>query len=381
VPDALEHTVDAPPVTALGPHVELVTAPRSGDRAPDRPLVVSTLRSADRAAWDRYVRAHPDGTLFHTMPWHDAVSDSFGHKPHYLLANENGAMVGVLPSFLVSSRVLGRMMVSVPCGVGGGVLAEDGRVADALLKHLQGIASDRRCGFIDLRSERAVFPDLPVVDRYAGFERALPDRVEDVPAWLPRKARAAARNARNKYGLTVDFGRQYLNTTWSLYTRTMRRLSSLNYPYRFFTALARSFPHHHWVCVVRKNGVPIAGLMTFLHDDRVMPYFFGATAEARRYDAGNLIYQSVMERGVAAGYRVFDFGRSRYDNAGSFNFKRFCGFEPRPLGYQYYCHPGARAPDVSPTSGRYALVRRAWPLLPLWMTRSLGAVLTKHIPG
>ena len=35
-----------------------------------------------------------------------------------------------------------------------------------------------------------------------------------------------------------------------------------------------------------------------------------------------------------AGYRVFDFGRSR-EGTGPYNFKRHCGFEPVPLPYQY----------------------------------------------
>jgi len=381
MPD-LVHTDSAERIAVTGTaDCDIITPPSRRRSASDRPIVVSLLTDSDRETWDRYVRGHEQGTLFHTTAWHDAVSRSFGHEAYYLLAKSDNAIVGVLPAFFVASRILGRMLVSVPYGVGGGVLAADARIARTLLDRLTSIGAERSCGFIDLRSAHATFPELPVVDRYAGFERVLPEQAEDVLAWLPRKARAAARNARTKYGLSVEFGEEHLPTVWRLYTRSMRRLASLNYPLHFFESLAACFPKHHWVCVVRRGGKPVAGLMTFLYQNRVLPYFFGATETVRRCGAGNLIYLSVMERAVAAGYRVFDFGRSRRDNAGSFNFKRFCGFEPRPLEYQYLCAPGTRPPDTSPTSARYALARRAWPLLPLAVTQRLGAWLTKHIPG
>jgi len=84
---------------------------------------------------------------------------------------------------------------------------------------------------------------------------------------------------------------------------------------------------------------------------------------------------------VAAGYRVFDFGRSRRDNAGSYDFKRFCGFEPRPLAYQYYVPPGCAPPKMSPSDGRYRVARRVWPRLPLAVTRLVGGWLSRHLPG
>jgi CelD/BcsL family acetyltransferase involved in cellulose biosynthesis len=135
------------------------------------------------------------------------------------------------------------------------------------------------------------------------------------------------------------------------------------------------------VSLVRRQGRAVAGLVTFLFKDRVMPYFFGSTPEATRCSAANFTYLTVMERGVAAGYRVFDFGRSRSDNTGSYNFKRFNGFEPRPLGYQRCTLPGRQAPDLTPDSSRVRLARRVWPFLPLFVTRSLGARLSRHIPG
>jgi predicted N-acyltransferase len=161
----------------------------------------------------------------------------------------------------------------------------------------------------------------------------------------------------------------------------MRRLGSINYPFEFFERIADMTADGHWTLLVKRQGRPIAGLVTFLYQERVMPYFVGATDDAKRVNAANFIYLTTMERGVEEGYRVFDFGRSRMDNPGSFNFKRLHGFEPVPLGYQRYVASGTEAPNLSPSNPRYRLARSVWSRLPLCLTKRLGARLAKHIPG
>jgi len=342
---------------------------------------IESLEPASIPSWTRYLHTHPDGTLFHTAAWRSAVAQAFGHRSIYCIARRQQRIVGGLPMFLVNSRFGGRMLVSVPYGVGGGVLADDVPVARALFDAAKSIACKHHCTSIDLRHEHALIPGIPVVDRYVGFRRELPDRVGDVLPWLPRKARAAARNARKKYGLRIEFSDEYLRLVWRLYTLGMRRLASLNYPFVFIKRLVECTPNRHWVCLVRWRGRPVAGLITFLFKDRVMPYFFGATRRATRCHAANYAYLCVMERAVTEGYRVFDFGRSRRDNVGCVNFKRFNGFEPQPLHYQRYLLPGAEPVDLTPTSRRFRLARRIWPWLPLSITRPIGARLTYHLPG
>ncbi len=345
------------------------------------PCLTRALDPVDHCAWTSYVQAQDSGTVFHTLGWRDAVASAFKHEPLYFVARRGERVAGVLPTFFVRSRIGGPMLVSVPYAVGGGIVADDVEAREQLFDAARVAARDRRCRWIDLRSEQAVIPGLPIVDRYVNFRRTLPDRVEDVLGWLPRKARAAARNARNKFKLEVDFGAQHLHEVWRLYSISMRRLGSLAYPFRFFEALVDEMPERAWVSIVRREGRPIAGLVSLMHRDRIIPYFIGTTDDARHYSAANFIYLTLMERAVASGYRVFDFGRSRRDNTGSFDFKRFHGFAPTPLSYQRCLLTADAAPDLSPNNPKFRLGRRIWRYLPLSVTRILGAEISKHIPG
>ena len=290
-------------------------AARESRAATSSRCTVSRLQDGQRRAWDTFVENHDLGSIFHTIAWQETVKQTFGHEDIYLLAERDGAIVGVLPMFLVNSRFAGRLLMSVPCAVEGGVLAVDGEASGALYKVAKRFATERNCTAIDLRSEQAAIPGIPIVDRYVGFRRELPDSSADVLGWLPRKARAAARNGRHKFRLSISYGDEHLREVWRLYTISMRRLASLNYPYRFFGTLAKLTPDRHWISLVRWNGKPVAGLVTLLFKDRVVPYFLGATSDAKRCSAANFIYLDAMERGTTAS-RIAQLSVSLFRDAG-----------------------------------------------------------------
>jgi FemAB-related protein (PEP-CTERM system-associated) len=297
------------------------------------------------------------------------------------MAERDGRVVGVLPLFQINSVVGGRFLVSVPYATYGGAVADGHDIAAALLNKARGIAAKIRAASIEFRSIKASFKGLDVVSTHARFRKSLPSNEDQVLAGFPRKARAAARRAAERYDLTVEFDRSALPLVWQLYARSMRRLGSVNYPEQFFEELASAHVKRHLVQLVRHRGKPVAGLLTFLHRDTVLPYFAGLDEREPLYGLNNYLYWQSMRWGAAHGYRAYDFGRSRFDNSGCFNFKRFCGFEPQPLEFQTDVMPGRVTPDLAPTSARWVAARRVWRSLPLSVTRPVGGWLAKSIPG
>lgn len=342
---------------------------------------VHAFESRHSGDWQSYIDQHAQGTLFHGLAWKRAVEQAFGHRSWYLIARRGERMVGVLPLFEIRSVLAGRLLVSVPYGTYGGILGDDSSSCRALFQAAESLAGRIGARSLQLRSVHAAIPGLPVQQTHATFRKPLPLASEDVLAGFPRKARAAARRASNRGDLSVEFDDAHLETLWQLYARSMRRLASPNYPYRFFDALTRALPGHHVVQIVHCQGRPVAGLLTLIHRDTVMPYFMGMDERTDIYGLSHYLYLRSMEWGVEQGYRIYDFGRTRVDNAGSFNFKRFCGFEPTLLEYQSLVMPGKVAPDLSPGSPRWAAARRVWKTLPLSLTRPLGGWLSKSIPG
>ncbi len=75
---------------------------------------VRPLDPADDSAWDAFVRAHPDGSFFHLSTWRDVIARAFGHHTCYALAEQDGAIIGILPLVHVRTLLFGNTLTSTP---------------------------------------------------------------------------------------------------------------------------------------------------------------------------------------------------------------------------------------------------------------------------
>ncbi len=337
--------------------------------------------AVSRAAWRSFVATCAGASVFHDPRWMDAVTSAFGHRDCSLAAWRDGQLVGVLPLAEMQSVFAGRLLVSSPYATLGGALSDDAGVRRTLVDAAVQMCVEHRARLLELRTASLDEADFAVDTRHVRFTRQLPSTLHDLATFLPRKARAAVRQAVARDALEVRHDQALLPVVYDLYCRSMRRLGSLNYPRVFFEQLVEQFGRDVWITVVTREQRPIAGLLSLAHRDTIAPYFLGVDERVSHTGATNLIYYAVMERAVKQQLAWFDFGRTRRDNVGAFNFKRNQGFEPRPLAYQRLAPVGGRVPDLSPANAHFSLARRVWPCLPLTVTRSLGAWVSKSIAG
>ena len=75
------------------------------------------------AAWDAFVEASPDATFFHRSAWAGVIAGAFRHKTYYAYAEQDGAIVGVLPLARMRTRLFGDTLASTPFCVYGGAVA------------------------------------------------------------------------------------------------------------------------------------------------------------------------------------------------------------------------------------------------------------------
>src|SRR5438094_8134704 len=83
----------------------------------------STELRTETAEWDAFVRASGEGSPFQLVAWKRAVERTFGLRAHYLMARENGRLVGVLPLFEAHELFGRRALISVPYSGYGGICA------------------------------------------------------------------------------------------------------------------------------------------------------------------------------------------------------------------------------------------------------------------
>src|SRR5271167_4592594 len=114
-------------------------------------VAIRSLDAAAAPAWDAFVRARPDATFFHLAAWRHVIERGFGHRTYYVLAERDGAIVGVLPLAQVRTRLFGNALVSVPFCVYGGPLATDAEATQALATHAAGLMRRLDVPIVELR--------------------------------------------------------------------------------------------------------------------------------------------------------------------------------------------------------------------------------------
>ena len=338
---------------------------------------VDELRD-ETVEWDSFVRTCTDGTPFHLTAWKRAIEMTFPQRPCYLMARRAGVIEGVLPLFEGRGLSGRRALISTAYAVYGGICATSQEARLALLEAAGALARRRRVAHVELRHRRDQGLALPTKSLYVAFAREISSSDEENLAAIPRKQRRMVRQG-EKHGLTAEMGQHLLDDVYDVYAESLRNLGTPVFPRRFFHALAAAFGKDCHVLAVRHEGRVIAGVLTLLHEDQVLPYYGGARREGFAYAVNDFMYWELMRYAAAAGYRVFDFGRSRV-GTGSYEFKRHWGFEPRPLPYQYVLISTGSLPNVNPSNPRFNAVIRTWKRLPLGVANRVGPLLARYLP-
>lgn len=344
-----------------------------------------TVRVADLAdaaglrRIDAYVAAHPEAELFHRPQWSLAVEQGCRQRSHYLLAeNRAGVVTGCLPLTEVRSPLFGNALVSAGFGTGGGPLADDAAIADALVREGWALAQRLTCRSMELRGGAIPQGWSAQSGVYAGFSKPLPQGDEAILRAMKRRHRSI-RRAR-EFDLEVRRGGSEADRAmhYAVYCEMVRNLGSPVFPRSLFSAMLDRFGADADILTVLKDGRPLASVLSFYFRGTAMPYWGGGTAASRTFSATELMYYQVMCDAARRGCTTFDFGRSKV-GAGSYSFKENWGFEPRPLVYAVRTAVGGKPREVNPLAPKYRLQVAAWQRLPLWLANRLGPKIARGL--
>jgi FemAB-related protein (PEP-CTERM system-associated) len=259
----------------------------------------------------------------------------------------------------------------------GGPAADTAQVNSRLDARAIQLANELDVEYLEYRSTVRTRPDWACKDGlYATFQRPIHPTPDDNLRAIPRKQRAVVRKSLLA-GLTATIEDEP-DVFYRLYAESVRNLGTPVFGRSFFRNLKDQFADRCEILVVRHGAEPVAGVITFYFRDVVLPIYAGGSPAARRLGAFDFMYWDILRRACEAGYRVFDFGRSKV-GTGAFDFKKNWGFTPLPLEYEYWLRNGSAIPNVSPVNPKYRLFIEAWKRLPLPAANLLGPVIASNL--
>ncbi len=342
-------------------------------------VTVHPLAQSDEGAWDAYVMQHPHADFFCLTAWKRVLVDGFGYKPCFFVARRGGQIAGLLPLFLVSNLVTGKKLISVPFGVYGGVVADDAEVEAALHAAAADLGRELKVDYIELRyrDHSPVETWIPV-EQYVTFTTTLEANDDAMMKKLPRDTRYMVRKG-IKAGLVGKHGLDQMDLFFDLFAKNMQNHGTPMFPRKYFAALEKHLGTSLDLLVIWNGDQPIAGVLSFLYKDSILPYYAGVTEEARKVAGNNFLYWDLMSWSIARGIRNFDFGRSK-KNTGAFDFKNAWGMDVKQLDYKILLVERKTAPNFSPTNSKFAAAAKIWGKLPLAATKMIGPLVSPWFP-
>ncbi|MGE0222893.1 MAG: FemAB family XrtA/PEP-CTERM system-associated protein [Acetobacteraceae bacterium] len=338
---------------------------------------IRPLSPASAPAWDEFVHAKSDGTFFHLAAWADVIESAFRHRTHYVFAERDGAISGVLPLVQLKTLLFGHSLVSNPFCVYGGPLAADPESLAALEAHAAALQDRTGAGALEFRHRDPVESDwIAGPDLYVTFRKPIQaDHDRNMKA-IPRKQRAMVRKAMQN-GL-ASVCHDDVGVLHRIYADSVRNLGTPVFPQRYFALLLERFRDHADIVTVMDGETPIASVLNFYFRDEVLPYYGGGTPAARLRAGNDFMYWEVMRRAADRGMRLFDFGRSKR-GTGAFSFKHNWGFEDASLHYRFRLAAGQAIPDHNPLNPKFRFFIAAWKRLPLPVANLLGPPIVRGL--
>ncbi|MEO1291740.1 MAG: FemAB family XrtA/PEP-CTERM system-associated protein [Pseudomonadota bacterium] len=357
--------------------------------APERPSRIEirdlgTLGITGLYDWNAFVERTPAATFFHRAEWAEAIASQFGYNAYYRMAVETGPdrdrVVGILPMHHIKTALLGSALISTAYFVYGGLIAATPEAARALADDAANLGQRLGVAYVELRSEAPALPDAddwPAKDGvYATFRREMAADPDERLKQIPRKKRADVRKAIKAAPLVeVDAPVALFH---ELYGRSLRDLGTPIHRVSWWQRIQETFGDAVEVSAIHGPSGPVSALLSFYDGETVLPYYAGALPEARRVHAFDYMYWMLMERAVARGARIFDFGRSKI-GTGPYDYKGYWGFEPTPLSYQYHLVTADALPNVNPNNPKYRLFVENWKRLPVPLANRLGPWFARQL--
>jgi FemAB-related protein (PEP-CTERM system-associated) len=338
---------------------------------------VHALTDHEHARWDAFVQECPEASFFHRAGWRTVIERSFGHRTHYIFAERDGVIKGVLPLVEIRSALFGHALISNAfCVCGGPVVTEEGARA-ALEARAEGILHKTGAKYLEYRNPVKPKESWSTrVGLYATFSGPLPASEENNLKQIPRKQRAVVRKAiESDLEWEID---GTVDRLYDLYAVSVRNLGTPVFGKNYFADLLTTFGPDCDVLTVSSGRVPVASVLNFYFKDRVMPFYTGSVPGARKLGANDFMYWRLMRYAAARGYSVFDFGRSKV-NTGPYDFKKNWGFAPQPIVHQFLIPGGGPMPEKNPLNPKYRLMIAAWKRLPLFVANRLGPLVVRNV--
>lgn len=336
-----------------------------------RDITVREMLPEDAAAWDELASTSAIATLYHHRAWKDIAERGYGMRTHFLIAQRNERVVGILPLFRVP-RPTQHYLTSGIFGAYGQIIAADADVEGALVTHATSLAKSLRLDHLHLKILGTSAVAHTTLQASQIWSVALLDLEADSPAQFAKLTGGMRNKIRKaeKSGFTMRQGHDELAAFYDVLAENMHRKGTPMYGMRFMNAVLNAFGTQSDVVTLYENGQAVSGALIAWHNGTMYVPFASSRPAAFPKRVNYLLFWRLIEIAIAKGLTRFDFGTSM-QGASTLEFKEQWGTYLSPVTSYFYTANG-KLPTATPDGLGIRLFVRAWSHAPRALVDRLG---------
>ena len=316
-------------------------------------MKIRLLEQGEEKRWDDYAMQSDAASCYHLTAWKDVITENFGHKSYYLLAEYCNKVAGILPLFHMKSILFGNFIVSLPYFNYGGVCADDPSISRKLIESAIAIARNVNATHIEMRHAEPISTEMPVKTAKVSMRLSLSNDRDLLWKSFSSKLRSQVRKP-EKIGMYSQIGKEEeLDSFYKVFSTNMRDLGTPVYSRHFFRNIIRKFSNSTWICsVYAKDGTPVASGFLLGFKDRLEIPWASSLRKYNHLSPNMLLYWTALQFACENKYNFFDFGRSTRGE-GTYKFKEQWGAKPVQLYWHYWLKNGGPLPELNPKNPKY----------------------------
>jgi hypothetical protein len=351
----------------------------------DEVIQIITSPSALADSWDEYVLRQANSAIFHSKNWQCVLQDSYPYRFFGIQAlDASGKIIGVLPAWLVASKLTGKRLVSSPFSYICEPLADNDEIAGLMLQRAREICQGESAAYYELKSLHRVSAADQLFVESGQFDTYLLDlksSEDELLAGTHKNMIQRGIAKAQKEGVEIRVGNE------EACVEELQRLNLLTCRKHGIPAQPLIFLRQVWLRLVLNGGADILfayykdmaiGSMVIFYYKSTATYMYGASDEQHLAQRPNhlLLWEAIL-RAKQRGMVTFDLGRVSDDNPGLKEFKQRWGAGAVPLHY-YYWPEKKGVGAVNRKSLKFRLTTLMFSKMPIAVTARL-TWLYKHL--
>jgi CelD/BcsL family acetyltransferase involved in cellulose biosynthesis len=329
--------------------------------------------------WPELTETHAKASVFHSVGWLQALHETYGYKPIVFTKDPPGArLTNGIVFCRVASWLTGRRLVSLPFSDHCEPLVESPAELSSLLIPAQDELREGRVKYIDIRPVSLEFSEgsedgetyfLHLLDLRPSVEQLYKKLHGDS---IRRKIQRAERE---KLALERGSSEELLTAFYGLHVITRQRQQLPPHPLNWFRNVLKCLGEKARICVAKKDGVPIAAILTISHGQKMI-YKYGCS-DAQLHNLGGMqfLFWDLIRTAKDQGFVELDFGRSECSNTGLVTFKDRWGTQRQLIRYLRYPH----RPVTEQSAGAMKMGKEVFARCPRPILRLAGRLLYPHV--